>query len=123
MKRLHAGWLVVALVATAVAGCGDASHEPVKVIAAPRPAAPPAAEVPAAPPAPVPAPVAAAASAAPPSRPALAASRPAVVEPGVAPRPWQPGEPNGNTAFRNAIEARRAGAQTAGVPPDAPQDR
>lgn len=121
MKRLHAGWLVVALVGTAVAGCGDASHEPVKVIAAPRPAAPPAVEVPAAPPAP--ASVAAAASAAPPSRPALAASRPAVVEPGVAQRTWQPGEPNGNTAFRNAIEARRAGAQTAGVPPDVPQNR
>lgn len=93
----------------ATAACGDARHEPVRVIAQPR--AVPASAPPLAPSAPVPplAPpvrVSAASAAALPAR-GLDAPRPAASPASaVEQRWWQPGEPNGNAEFRAALEGR-----------------
>jgi hypothetical protein len=120
------GRLAVAGLIAALAACGEARHEPVRVIAQPRAVAPVE-------PAPVSAPVQAqvpvpadAPRVAPPP-PVLAASVPvkpprgldAAPPPGLAgisppQRRWQAGEPNGNAGFRAALEARqRTGGETA----------
>jgi hypothetical protein len=93
-----------------LAACGDARHEPVRVIAQPRAeAAPVAALPPPVVPASAPAPVVAAApaSAAPPARGLDAAPRPGLVSSTPVQRAWQPGQPNGNADFRAALEARQ----------------
>lgn len=111
--------LIVAGVVAALAACGDARHEPVRVVAQPRAAAPVAAEPapPAAPPAAPAPPVAAASMAAPPAPRGLDAAPP----PGLANAPppqrrWQPGEPNGNADFRSALESRQRARGEPGQP-------
>ena len=117
MSPLHSGLLVAAFAALAT-GCSDAKHEPVKLIAAPRPAAP----------APLPEPpasvaVAAVAPAVPASKPAeLPQRRPGFVEQNVLQRTWQPGQPSGNADFRNAIEAKRARASLPPAQAEAPRE-
>jgi hypothetical protein len=111
--------LAAASVIAALAACGDARHEPVRVIAQPRavvPAAPepvPAAAPPAAPAPPLPA----ASVAAPPAPRGLdAAPPPGLASTGPPQRRWQPGEPNGNADFRNALESRQRGRGETGQP-------
>ncbi len=112
MRRDIAAWAGAAgaaLMALAtLAGCSDARHEPVRVIAQPRAEpAPTALPMPMAPPsAPAPLPAAASAPAAPPARGLDAGPRPGLVSSGPPQRAWQPGEPNGNADFRAAMEAR-----------------
>lgn len=97
--------------ALAAAACGDAKHEPVKVIAtardrAPLPDPPPTATPPTVQPAP---PVAPAASV--PARPTRSAAASVPALPGFNDRPprfIQPGEPTGNDAFRRAFADRAA---------------
>ena len=94
----------------ALTACGDARHEPVRVIAQPRPEpAPPApAPPPVLPPsAPAPAMPVASAPAAPSARGLDAAPRPGLVSSTPMQRAWQPGQPNGNADFRSALEARQ----------------
>jgi hypothetical protein len=98
----------VAGLIAALAACGDARHEPVRVVAQPRAVAPavtdpPAAAASAAAPAP-----AAAASIALPRAPRGLDAPPPPGLAGAAPpqRRWQPGEPNGNADFRAALESR-----------------
>ena len=103
-----AAW--AALVGITLAGCGEAKHEPVRVIAQPRAEAPQALAVPPAPPpasAPVPAASVASAPATPPPRGLDAGPRPGLVSTTPPQRLWQPGEPNGNADFRAALEARQ----------------
>ncbi|HSW06496.1 hypothetical protein [Aquabacterium sp.] len=113
--------LIVSAFAALAAGCGDTRHEPVKVIAAPRPA--PVEPVAAPPPVSVAAVAAAPAASAPPSRPVVLPPRQPglVVEQGVVQRSWQPGQPNGNADFRSAIEAKRARASLPAAPAEAPR--
>jgi hypothetical protein len=119
--------LVVVGVTAVLAACGDARHEPVRVVAQPRavaPAAPeplPAAAPPAAPAPPVeasaPAPPAAATVAAPsPPRGLDAAPPPGLASAGPPQRRWQPGEPNGNADFRSALESRQRARGEPGQP-------
>ena len=92
----------------ALAGCGDARHEPVRVIAQPRAEPPPTAPPPVLPPsAPAPAMPVASAPPAPPARGLDAAARPGLVSSTPMQRAWQPGQPNGNADFRAALEARQ----------------
>jgi len=110
MKPLTVSLAIAAL----VSACGDA-REPVKVIAAPRTVAQTAAaetttQVPPIPPAVPPPPPSA------PSRPASSVVRAAPVpQEAVAQRVWQPGQPNGNAAFRAALDAKFARAQQGGT--------
>lgn len=110
MKSLTACLALAAL----VAACGDA-REPVKVIAAPRATTQTAlsdatTQVPPIPPAVPPPPPSA------PSRPASSVVRAAPVpQEMVAQRVWQPGQPNGNSAFRAAMDAKFARAQQGGT--------
>ena len=122
MKPLQSGFLV-GMFAAFAAGCSDAGHEPVKLIAAPRPAVPALAPVPVPVPEPAPASVAAVAprAAAPASRPTESQRRPGFVEQNVLQRTWQPGQPSGNADFRNAIEAKRARAAQPQAPAEAPR--
>ncbi|NRF71803.1 hypothetical protein HLB44_32940 [Aquincola sp. S2] len=103
--------LVAAAAITAMAGCGDPKHEPVKLIAAPR--APQTA------PAPMPQALAPPAVAAPASAAAVSpvaarnaattpTVRPGFVEHSAGPRVFQPGEPTGNDSFRRAFAQRAA---------------
>jgi hypothetical protein len=93
----------------ALAACGEAKHEPVRVIAQPRAEAAPAPlpPPPAAPSAPAPALAAASAPATPPPRGLDAGPRPGLVSGAPPQRLWQPGDPNGNADFRAALEARQ----------------
>ncbi len=104
----------LALLATLV-GCSERPHEPVKVIAAPR------AESPAmAPPAPVPAlPAPASAPALPAATPPPVVARAEPPTPASAPLPRlrQAGEPNGNAAFRAALEEKFRAQGQAGATP------
>lgn len=111
--------LFLASVVAALAACGEAKHEPVRVIAQPRAVVPAAPEpVPAAAPPPAPAPPMPAASvAAPPAPRGLdAAPPPGLAGTGPPQRRWQPGEPNGNADFRSALESRQRGRGAAGQP-------
>ena len=109
------GFVFLAGVAAALAACGEARHEPVRVIAQPRTVAPAAPDpvLPAAPPAAAP-PASAASPPAPPAPPARPAPRglDAAPPPGLGAGPpqrrWQPGEPTGNADFRQALESRQA---------------
>jgi hypothetical protein len=111
--------LLLAGVAAAVAACGDAKHEPVRVIAQPRAvvaAAPDPLPVAAPPAAPAP-PMPAASVAAPPAPRGLdAAPPPGLAGTGPPQRRWQPGEPNGNADFRSALESRQRGRGEAARP-------
>lgn len=104
---------VTLAVAALLSACGDA-REPVKVIATPRaPAqtlvADTSTQVPPIPPAVPPPPPSA------PSRPASSVVRAAPVpQDAVAQRVWQPGQPNGNSAFRAALDAKFAQARQGG---------
>ena len=109
-----ANWPVRAVCAAiagiALVACGEARHEPVRVIAQPR--AEPAQAVAVPPPAtvasvPAPAPAAASAPAAPAPRGLDAPPRPGLVSGPPPQRAWQPGQPNGNADFRAALEARQ----------------
>ncbi|WP_284617889.1 hypothetical protein [Aquabacterium humicola] len=99
--------------AFAAAACGEAKHEPVKVIAtardrAPSPEPPPTATPPTVQPESAP-PIATAASV--PARPTRSAAASVPVLPGFNDRPprfIQPGEPTGNDAFRRAFADRAA---------------
>jgi len=111
---------VLAAACAALAACGDARHEPVRVIAQPRAVASPAPQ-----PLPAPAPVAAPAPAPVASVPAPAASTQrgldAAPQPGLsasAPprRLWQPGDPSGNADFRAALESRERARGQPGAP-------
>jgi hypothetical protein len=109
----------------ALAACGEARHEPVRVIAQPRDVAPVGsapvsapvqAQVPADAPPVAPAPPVLTASV--PATPALrgldAAPPPGLAGTSPPQRRWQAGEPNGNAGFRAALEARqRAGGEPA----------
>ena len=110
------GVVAVAGLIAALAACGDARHEPVRVVAQPRTVAPEPAP-PATPPAPPAPPVAAASVAAPPAPRGLDAAPPPGVANAAPPqRRWQPGEPNGNADFRSALESRQRARGEAGQP-------
>jgi hypothetical protein len=106
--------LVLAGVVAALAACGDARHEPVRVVAQPRAVAPAVTDPPPAtvlaPSAAALAPAAAASIAAPPVLRGLDAAPPPGLASAAPPqRRWQPGEPNGNADFRAALESRQRG--------------